>query len=247
MKILSINNNYNKINFRGFERTVYKAGKSAVDENILHRNNSYILRTDLPWKEVARKIIEKFKNVDKVSTFIYACSDGREPISLLIALDSIADEKEANKFYPIVARDYDIFAINQAKANFYEITEEEKNRINSISNNKFYEYFTPVSKIKNRYKATKKLTDRIIYEVGDFTKEYSNLPKENVILATRNCWPYFSMTNQYTLPRKVCNHFDKNAVLLLGDFDFTTQEESDFTQNGFNKLDRNAYRNIFMK
>ncbi len=233
MRILSVNNNYSKTAFKGFERTVYKAGKMPLEENILHRNNSYILRSDLPWKKAAEKIIKKFKNIDKVSTIIYACSDGREPMSLLIALDSIASPEEVNKYCPIIAKDYDIFAINQAKANFYEITEEEKNRINSISNGKFYEYFKPVSKIKNRYKATPKLTDRIKYEVGDFTKEYQTLPKENVILATRNCWPYFSMTNQYTLPTKICNHFDKNTLLLLGEFDFSTQEIYDFVKNKF--------------
>ena len=248
MKVLGINNNYNQTSFKSFERTVYKAGKSALEENILHRNNSYILRSDLPWKELAEKILTKFKDVDKVSTIIYACSDGREPMSLLIALDSIIGEKELDKFCPIIARDYDSFVINQARANFYDISEEERGRINLISSNKFDEYFTPVSKIKNRYKAKKKLTDRIIYEVGDFTKEYSALPKENIILGTRNCWPYFSMTNQYSLPQKVCNHFDKNAILLLGDFDFTTQFKNDFTENGFQQLlFRDVKSTVFIK
>lgn len=247
MRILNVGNNYNQNSFKGFERTVYKAGKPAIEENILHKNNSYLLRCDISWKSVAQKILEKFKDVEDVATIIYACSDGREPMSLLIALDSFAGEEEVAKFCPIIARDYDIFAINKAKSNFYEITGVEKNRINLLSNNRFDEYFTPVSKLENRYRATKKLTDRIIYEVSDFTKGYENLPRENVILATRNCWPYFSMTNQYTLPQKVCNHFDKNAILLLGDFDFTSQQISDFTKNGFEASDEYAFRNIFIK
>lgn len=251
MRILSVNSNYynNHNSFKGFERTVYKAGMSATEENILHRNNSYILRKDLPWKSVAAEIIDKFKNVDKVSTIIYACSDGREPMSFLIALDSVAGEKEVEKFCPIIAKDYDLFAINTAKANFYEFSEEEKSRINLISNNRFDEYFTAVSKLENRYKATKKLTDRILYETGDFTKEYSTLPKENIILATRNCWPYFSMRNQYRLPKELCNHFDKNAMLLFGEFDFTSQNRSDFLENGFQQspLTQNCSGAIYKK
>lgn len=247
MRILSVNNDYDRRAFKGFERSVYKAGQPALEENLLHKNNTYFLRSDFSWKEAAIKILDKFKDSDTVSTIIYACSDGRENMSLLIALDSVAAPKEVEKFCPIIARDYDIFAVNKAKMNLYKITEEEKRRINQISNGKFFEYFKPVSKLEDMYAATEKLTSRIVYEVGDFTKEYQTLPKENVLLGARNCWPYFSITNQYTLPRKVCNHFDRNAVLLLGDFDFTTQYQEDFMQNGFQVPEGCDLKNIFIK
>ena len=45
------------------------------------------------------------------------------------------------------------------------------------------------------------------------------------------------MTNQYTLPKKVCNHFEKDAMIVIGDFDLTTQESIDFMQNGFRLAD----------
>ena len=238
MKILGINNNYNtKPNFRGFERTVYKAGKSAVEENILHRNNTYTLRGEISWGGLANISNEKFKKLKNVFTYFYACSDGREPQSFLIALESLYGEKAIEKFCPIFAIDYDPFVINLAKKNFYEFSEEEILRINKISGGKFSEYYEPVSKLENRYKATKKLTDKIIYQVGDFTKGYENLPNRNVLLSVRNCWPYFSMTNQYTLPKKVCNHFEKDAMIVIGDFDLTTQESIDFMQNGFRLAD----------
>lgn len=237
MRILNIGNNYNQNSFKGFERTVYKAGKTAVEENILHRNNTYALRGDISWRGLAKISYEKYKNVNKVFTCFYACSDGREPQSFLIALESLFGEKGIEKFCPIFAIDYDPFVINLAKKNFYEFSEEEIRRINKISGGKFSEYYEPVSKLENRYKATKKLTDKIIYQVGDFTKNYENLPKKNVLLSVRNCWPYFSMTNQYTLPKKVCNHFEKDAMIVIGDFDLTTQESIDFMQNGFRLAD----------
>ena len=248
MRILGINNNYNtKPSFRGFERTVYKAGKPSLDEYISHRNNTYALRMDINWINLAKTVFEKFKDVDNVFTTFYACSDGRETQSFLIALDSLFGEKATEKFCPIIAKDYDPFVINIANKNFYEFSEEEIRRINKISGGKFHEYYETVSKLDNRYKATKKLTDRILYEVGDFTKEYQILPKENVILGIRNCWPYFSMKNQYTLPMRVCNHFDKNALLLLGDFDFTTQDKTDFMQNGFKTSEDLTLKNIYIK
>ena len=234
MRILNINNNYNnKPMFKGFERTVYKAGKTAIEENILHRNNTYALRGDINWVNLAKISHEKYKDTDNVSTYFYACSDGREPQSFLIALESMFGKKAVEKFCPIFAIDYDPFVINLAKKNFYEFSEEEVRRINKISGGRFSEYYEPLSKLNNRYRSTNKLTDRIFYQVGDFTKAYENLPKEKVFLSVRNCWPYFSMANQYTLPEKICNHFEKDATIVIGNFDLTTQESIDFMQNGF--------------
>ena len=246
MKVLNINN-YNQTNFRALERTVYKVGKPALEENILHRNNTYSLRSDIDWLNLAKTTLEKFINVDKVFTAFYACSDGREAQSFLLTMDSIFGEKALEKFTPIHAIDYDSFAINLAKNNFYEFSEAEIRRIDAVTGGRFSDYYKPASKLDNRYKATKKLTDRIIYEVGDFTKEYQNLPKEKVLLSVRNCWPYFSMSNQYTLPRKVCNHFDRDAMILLGDFDLTTQETYDFMHNGFKVADIESLKTVFVK
>lgn len=246
MRILSIND-YNQTNFKAFERTVYKAGASAVEENIIHRNNTYALRSDIDWMRLAKLTFEKYKNVDKVFTVFYACSDGREPQSFLIALESLFGEKAIEKFTPFYAIDYDPFVINIAKNNFYEFSNDEISRINAISNNKFEEYYEEVSKLDNKYKATKKLTDKIIYNVGDFTKEYTKLPKEKIFLSVRNCWPYFSMRNQYTLPSKLCDYFEKDATMVLGKFDLSTQEGVDFMQNGFKMADVNSLNTVFIK
>ena len=245
MKINNIDNRQN--NFRGFTRTVYKAGKSACADNIQHRNNTWFFRKDLNWTNFASFLKNKYKDSSKVGTYVYACSDGREAYSLLMALDSMLDEREVQKFCPIQARDYDLFVINKAKIEFLEIDDIEKDRINYITNGRFNEYFEPTSKIDSRYKPTKKLTDRINFTVSDFTKDYEMLPKENTVLLVRNCWPYFSMTNQYNLPQKVCEHFDSNATIVLGEFDFETQEIKDFLKNGFIAESIGPYGNIFTK
>lgn len=246
MQIQKINN-VNHNNFKGFERTVYKAGKCATEDNVLHRNNTWFFRKDLQWIKFAEFLKEKYKNIDKINTFVYACSDGREVYSLLMALDANLDAKEVEKFCPIKARDYDIFAINKAKTEFLTIDEVEKERINFFTGNKFDEYFEPTSKIEGKYRPTKKLTDRVIFEVSDFTKDYDKLPQENCVLMVRNCWPYFSMTNQYNLPQKVCNHFNKNATIIIGEFDYESQERRDFLKNGFKSAFATPYGNVFEK
>lgn len=246
MRILNVDNS-NQNNFRGFSRTVYKTGKCATDENILHRNNTWFFRKDLNWKMFADFLKNKFNTTEKVHTFVHACSDGREAYTLLMALDSVLDEKEVEKFCPIIAKDYDLFAINQARKNFFEIDDIEKSRINYYTNGKFDEYFESTSKLENRYKATKKLTDRVVFEQGDFTKEYNKLPQENCVLLVRNCWPYFSITNQYTLPNKLCEHFEKNSAIVIGGFDSESHEPRDFLKNGFKPALGNPYGNVFEK
>ena len=78
-------------------------------------------------------------------------------------------------------------------------------------------------------------------------KDYINLPKENVILSVRNCWPYFSKEDQLYLPEKLCNHFEKNAVIMIGSFDFRTQHSKDFLKNGFKKAYVKTNGAVFVK
>lgn len=247
MQVQNVNTNLQNNNFRGFVRTVYKAGKTTTAENIQHRNNTWFFRKDLDWLRFADFLRNKYQNVEKVNTYVQACSDGREAYSLLMALDTALGEKETEKFCPILAKDYDIFVINQARTEFLELDDIEKDRINQITNGRFDEYFQPASKLEKKYKPTKKLTDRIKFDVSDFTKEYNTLPKENCVLLVRNCWPYFSMTNQYNLPQKICEHFEKNSTIVIGEFDLESQERRDFLKNGFKSAFATPYGNIFEK
>ena len=139
MRVTNIDNS-NQINFRGLTRTVYRAGKSATDENILHRNNTWLFRKDLNWIKFAEILKTKYKDTDKVHTFVHACSDGSDAYSLLMALDNVLGEKETEKFCPIIAKDYDLFVINIAKKGFLEIDDIEKKRINYYTNGRFNEY-----------------------------------------------------------------------------------------------------------
>lgn len=247
MQVSSINYFQRKTSFKGFERTVYKADRPALTENILHRNNTWFFRKDLNWTKFAEFLKNKYKTIDKIQTFVHACSDGREAYTLLMALDSVLDKEEVEKFCPIIAKDYDLFAINLAKEGFFEIDDMEKSRIDFYTNQRFDEYFEPVPNLENQYRPTKKLTDRVVFEQGDFTKEYNTLPKENCVLLVRNCWPYFSITNQYTLPRKLCEHFEKNATIVIGNFDSESQYPKDFLKNGFKPALGSPYGNVFEK
>ena len=83
--------------------------------NILHRNTTNFFRQDLNWDDFTDCIIKKYKNQEKANVYCYACSDGSEPYSLAMMLIAKIG-KEAQKFFPIIARDRDDFYLESAKA-----------------------------------------------------------------------------------------------------------------------------------
>ena len=242
MRILNIKPNYMNISHRGYYRTVYKPNTEPVDENVLHRNTTELLRADYHLRSIITFFAKKFKDVDKVAFFDYASSIGLEAYSFLLGMDSFLTKEDANKFLPIFARDYDEEVIKEAQSRNVDISklEESAFRIYDYKDDMFLHYkenFYPISgdDISTNYRVSDKYSSRVQFEVGDITKDYINLPRENVILSIRNCWPYFSKEDQLLLPEKLCNHFEKNAVIMIGSFDFNTQHIKDFLKNGFKR------------
>lgn len=244
MRINSIQNNYNNIAHKSFSRTVYS---NAADGIVQHKNNTMLCRSDMDWQSLIKFLVDKYKDVDKVHIFDYACSNGSEAYTILINLFNNYSENIVKKFTPVIARDYDNFVINLANLKTLTIDSEEQNHINQCTENKFNEYFSLVSKILNKYSPSSKLTSNVVFQVGDITKDYENLPKENVVLFVRNMWPYLKFEEQQSLPRRLCHHFDKNTTIIIGRHDLRTQKYSDFIKNGFELADVNGHGAVFAK
>ena len=226
-KINSINNLYNpnydlkkQPQFKSFERDVF-IKQSSFTQKLLHRNNTYLFRTDLYWPNFIDYIVEKYKDVDKVNVYNWGCSNGLEAYSFLMELFGRHDEETADKFSPIIAKDYDPFAINLANQRIVEITEEEKQRINNHTYGHFKDFFKKNSTIKDKYSPTEKLTSRVIFEVGDITKEFKDIKKDNSIVFARNFWPYLSPEDRKWTMQKIAKLLGENSILIVGDFDDT--------------------------
>lgn len=251
MRVLNIQSNYNNISYKGFSRTVYKPGATQIEANVLHRNNSSFLREDYNIKSILNFFAKTFKDVDKVSFYDYASSIGLEAYSFLLGMDLFLDAGEAKKFLPIYARDYDEEVINLALRRQLEIQDSEKYKLEDNMVENFNKNFYPINQNEllttPTYRVSDKYASQVNFEVGDITKDYINLPKENVILSVRNCWPYFSKEDQLYLPEKLCNHFEKNAVIMIGSFDFRTQHSKDFLKNGFKKAYVKTNGAVFVK
>lgn len=234
----------NNISNKGFYRTVYK---TDLSQGVIHKNNTMLFRSDIDWISLVRFLAYKYADIEKVSVYNYACSNGAEPYTLLMSMFSSLEENEYGKFLPILARDYDEFVINVAKKKIIDVNIEEKTNVNLFTRNKFEDYFHKMSKIHDKYTPDNILTSNIDFAVSDITKDYVNLPRENVVLLVRNFWPYLNREYQISLPRELCYHFDKNATIVIGSFDFATQEYSNFLENGFKRAHVKGFGAVFTK
>lgn len=216
--------------FKAFVREVKKPGS----DEIMWKNNTGIFRMDMSWSDLANFLKEKYSDVEKVHVYNYASSNGLEAYSLLMELLANNDVEDVDKFLPIIAKDVDEYAIRMAKGRLVDINDCEKRKINIHTDNHFDDYFETVSWKKGKYRPKLKLTENVEFSVGDFTKEYEDLPKDNVIIIARNCWRYFPEDARQELPQKLYDHLGKNVTLITGNYD-TVLGFKKFKHSGFKR------------
>lgn len=255
MQILKIQSNCSNISHKSYFKTIYKPGMAQIEANVVHKNNTSFLREDLNIESLLKFLSKKFKDIDKVHFYDYACSVGLEAYSLLLGMDTYLEKNDSQKFLPILARDYDNVVIEEAKIGKIGLSDSELRkmdyRMQEHFNNNFYpamaNFSQNIEPNENCFRVSDRYMSRIDFGVSDITKAYENLPKENVVVLIRNCWPYFSRKDQLFLPEKLCNHFEKNAVIIIGSFDFKTQHTKDFLKNGFKKANVKTNGVVFEK
>lgn len=80
---------------------------------IIHRNTTVMFRQDINWIDLANFLESYFRDSKKVDVYSFACSDGSEPYSLTASIKN--ECLNPNKFFPIMASDYDDEIIKEAK------------------------------------------------------------------------------------------------------------------------------------
>ena len=69
-------------------------------------NSTEFFRRDFPWDNIGKVFTKHFPK-GEVCIHNFACSDGSEAYSLIIALIEQLGEKKADRFFPIIASDID--------------------------------------------------------------------------------------------------------------------------------------------
>lgn len=220
---LRINNLYQnrytpQPSFKSSLRTVTNA-----DGSILWRNTTNFFREDLPWIEMVDYFAEKYANIKKVRVLCYGCSDGSEPLSLAMLLINRLG-KQADKFFPIIAKDIDPEIIKKANSGNVEINHKDKASIEFLLKEDLSKYFETstispyVDSITTKIKPI--LTDVINFSVADIKDEVHTIPQENTIVFARNFWPYIkNQKDVRNLAQDLRERLENNCNLVVGDFD----------------------------
>ena len=208
---------YNTVSFGTMEREVYNDSKNKIN----YRNNTNLFRADINWRSMANYIAEGDK---PKKIYCYACSDGSEPYTIAISLISKLGWDEAQKYFPIIAKDIDPYPIQKAKSGFINLTHSDI--IEMMNNQKrpltdFFIYKKNTAFVRNydTYKVTDSLRNCVNFEVGNLLNDAKSLDYDNSIIFFRNVWPYLSQKERNNLMKTFSENFKENTSMVAGAFD----------------------------
>ncbi|GEM_PF-2049532 len=264
MRVNSINNQqYTNPAFGSFYRNVYLPTEGGLTQKVLHRNNTWLFRPSTEyWSALTFFLIDKYKNVPKVNIYDYACSSGHEAYSIVMQFISKLGVQKAEKFFPVIAKDYDEFVINMAKTGKFDLDPSEHNLINRVTCGNaddfvkldhMHEYWNDensqcIGSI-GVYNATPLLKDRVNFSVANILDDYKNIKPDNSVVFARNFWPYLELGKQRELAENLYNHLGENSVLIIGDYERQREKRGEDTAS---EIERVGFRtihipNVYMK
>ena len=226
-----INSTYNT-----YSQNFTSSGRDVCNSlgELIHRNDTSLFRSDLGnWDHLIDYIGEKFKNAPKANLYSLSCSAGDEVYSLAMKLLAKYGEKGAEKYFPILASDYDAKIISMAQKGYLPMFEGDDKLINEHTHGKFNKYFEIVKTvpdfIKNMdldydfiAKVKPELRNKVSFKVADATEECKSVNPNNSIVMARNFWPYLKdETTRIQMSNNLYKRLDKNSAVIIGSFDDT--------------------------
>ena len=217
---------HDKLFPKNFPKDKYKEGQIPCCDNnkIFNRPTTFVFRGDLNWREFLEIIQERFKDANKVNTYIWGCSSGDEAYSLAMLLDRYFGN-ESEKFFPIEAKDINKETI---KKNIIEQSERivsrtfEKAKIKEVlglsrnEESKYYSIFPGTDNIKLNSDCIKKIN----FEVSNIVTDLSSIDSENPSLVMcRNMWPYINPDKYEFCAKELYDKLAKGSLVVIGDYD----------------------------
>ena len=182
------------------------------------------------------KIFNKQFPKGKVNVYDFACSDGSEAYSLVIALIEQLGEKKAQRFFPIVASDIDSEIINMATSGKIMATQDDIFAMqNVIKDENIKKYFGVTELGGGQYLLSPKeiLTKNIVFKREGVSSGLDRVQKEenNIILA-RNFWKYLSREELTNASWKIAEKSNDKTLVVIGNFDIPRDESTPFFLKG---------------
>ncbi len=202
--------------------------------NIVYRGDTRFFRGDINWNKLVDFLEEKYKNTNDVKIIMHACSNGEEAYSLItVLLERLG--QNAEKFFPILAKDIDTKHINLAKTGIYDISLIEKMEAKRYIGDNFYKYFDECSNGKCS-KPKEFIKNKVIFEWGDILEDVKTLSLKNKILLARNFMPYLGKEEIYHYVNTLAQKADESTTIIIGGFDRDFGMDTLFNRFGFKRV-----------
>lgn len=201
------------------------------DVRMVASNSTSFFRKDLDWSSIGSIFDSQFPK-GKVNVYDFACSDGSEAFSLIIALIEQLGEKKAQRFFPIIASDVDGEIISMAKSGKIMATQEDIFAMkNIIKDEKIKRYFDVTELGGERYLLSPKkiLTKNVVFKKEPISCGLDEVQKdENNIIFARNFWKYLTREEMTSASWKIGEKTNNKTFVVLGNFDIPRNEETPF-------------------
>lgn len=189
-------------------------------DNYSYYTTTRFFREDMNWTDFVLAINKWYKDVPKVNIICQACSDGEEPFSLALKLNFLLKDN-AQKFLPIIAKDFDRTNIYYAKKGIYSVDKQELQRMENECGIDLYKFIKLGNEFCGKIPLTVRdnLKEKVAFSRADILKDVHNIPSENTILMTRNFWPYLPAKKQEFLAEELSKQLAPSSRIVLGFFD----------------------------
>lgn len=215
--------------------------------NLLYKTTTCFFREDLHWDSFVKLLNQKYKMAEKVNIINHACSNGQEPYSLVIKLIQHLG-KDAEKFFPIQAKDFDSYNIENAKKGLIGINFNDIYQVNSGTKNNITQFF----KYEKSYNSINDLTlvpkdnikNKVIFSQSDILKDLEQKQPDNTVILCRNFWPYLSAKTREKLASLLAKNIGTNSLVAIGSFDCSKDILHLLEKRGFRET---SVSNVFSK
>ena len=210
--------------------------------NVRYRCSTSFFRQDLDWLYLADFLGEKYLDIPHVNLIDYACSSGEEAYTIIISLISRLGKKQAEKFFPVIAKDLDNDNIDTAISGKYIISHGEKHIIERLIYPRVKDFVS--IKVPNiQYSssagvfmldANDGLKSHVEFSQADILQDIKNISEETSVVFARNMWRYLRADEQFALMEKIYEKLKgTNSLLVLGSFDSPHQVPAVYLPSGF--------------
>ena len=258
MKIQAINQNIYKSSFQKyFINDYFPVGRgqylSQYKDEIVNSHETYFFRDDINWLTFKNYLNERFANCPKVDTVIYGCSDGSEPYTLSMLMQSMV--KNPDKFFPIKAFDIidSLIKENIKEKDSFKVQSTDFEKVRALYEMMALDYSPFIFQDDlGKYYLTNKTTNPVEFKQGNLIEDIDRMHFEKpVLFMARNMWPYVSPSEYHSFAKKLFEKLPKGSSVIIGAFDYkgnrylgTNDFPNVLLESGFKQSNCNISRDI---